>query len=38
MNLSFKREKVGNYGLVPSDEKKYFENNLYLWLQSNILF
>ena len=37
MNLSFKREKVGNYGLVPSDEK-YFENNLYLWLQSNILF
>lgn len=30
MNLSFKREKVENYGLAPLDEKKYFKNNLYL--------
>ena len=29
MNLSFKREKVENYGLAPLDEK-YFKNNLYL--------
>ena len=38
MNLSFKREKVENYGLAPLDEKKYLKNNLYLWLQSNIYY